>query len=281
MNTTKARELANFMAKYAKDYNAGAFATPMAKEIEADPERVTEWRFGDEERVVVASNTLTRNSTRKDFTKRKFVLPEGAKVATHVARTPDSAIPDFGSFDYVTTYVEDMELTKAMWFQGREIVASRVSAAAELLAVWGPVGEPGHQYADHDLATVTPIQSTPITIEVVDELEDLQGWDDDFPYYSDGSWSSLSLKGFYPEDPSKGVKPAEMPRSWKAANPDDLERQCEWTELADRCPNLVAWVQSLSWLGDTERVRLLQMSGRGGKGGALGRHTDILSLIHI
>jgi hypothetical protein len=111
--------------------------------------------------------------------------------------------------------------------------------------------------------------------QIVSEIQPLTGWDDDYPFYSDGSWSALSLRGFYRDDPTKGVKPSEMPKAWKAENPGDLALECGWTRLADSCPSIVSLIESVSWWGNLERVRLLRMEGRGGKGGALKRHTDI------
>ena len=138
--------------------------------------------------------------------------------------------------------------------------------------------EPEVAYPEYDLATVTPI---PLELglhearDMEQEASGLAGFRDDWPLYSDGSWGALCLKGFYPEDPGRDMKPLEMNKKWQEANPQDLGRTCEWTTLAADCPALMEWVTSVPWWKDMERVRLLQMSGRNGKGGSLGRHTDI------
>lgn len=267
----------SFMQTYAKRYHAGAFATPTANEILAKPEGLTEWRDGDHYTVAFASR-LQRDSIRTDFTGRSYGIPRGSVVVRTIARTLGAPIPNLDRYDYINAYVEDAELAEGLAAQGRARIAVRVSAASEIIAVWGPPRMPEWRYSDYDLATVTPMpMSIPggIRPEIEAELALLGGWDDDFPYYSDGSWSALSLRGFYPEDPSKGVKPAEMPKTWKAEHPGDLLRPCEWTKLAGEMPVLMDWVRSVAWWSRVERVRLLRMDGRGGKGGSLGRHSDI------
>lgn len=269
-----AKDNARFLLNYAKGHHAGAFATPLAKDL--NPDNCASLHNGAR-RTVYVHKRLTRTSTRKDFTGRKYTLPVGATVITHLARTFDAPVPDLASFDYVYAYSEDRTLTAGMLAQGREPVAFAVSASSELVACWGRAGA-GHDYQPVDLMTVG---------EVTDPLPDhdpkvlraevvaLNEWHDDFPFYSDGSWSALNLRGFYPDDPTRGIKPAEMPRKWKDDNAADLARQCDWTALADRCPTIVNLVKQVAWWPNLERVRLLRMAGRDGQGGVLRRHTDI------
>lgn len=264
-NVTSPGEQARFLQRYAKRYHAGAFATPSAKEIGY-------LDVAESDGSVVVSRWLTRDSVRKDFTGRKFMIRAGTRIATHVAHEPGK-VPGLEGYDHVFAYAEDHEMTGALTGGGFSRAALRVSAAAELIGCWER--GPGYPYAGHDLATVTQTGTLePETLaRMRDEISGAAGWDDDFPYYSDGSWSSLSLKGFWPDDPARGVKPAEMPKTWKLEHPADLARAAEWTVLAASMPVLAGWVRA-RWPA-TERVRLLQMSGRGGKGGALKRHSDI------
>jgi hypothetical protein len=110
---------------------------------------------------------------------------------------------------------------------------------------------------------------------VLAEVAAVSQWHDDFPYYSDGSWSAVSLRGFRADDPTWGIKPSEMPKTWQDAHPGSLEYRCGWTVLAQRTPAIRELVESVHWWKGLERVRLLRMEGRGGKGGKLNRHTDI------
>jgi hypothetical protein len=266
------KEQARFLAQYAKHHSAGAFATPTWKDLMSAV--VVDLRDGAE-RYVEVVRRLSRVSRRTDWTGRPFWLPAGALLATHVARTAGAAVPTMKHLDYVFTYREDEYLTKVLEHQGREVVATRISAASEIICCWGRAGE-GRPERPVDLVTLVPVWS-PVQPQwrapVLKEVGALTGWHDDYPFYSDGSWSALSLRGFRPDDPTWGVKPAEMSRAWKAEHPEALGYTCEWTTLARECPALVALVQEFTWGWEVERVRILRMAGTGH--GRLDRHTDI------
>jgi hypothetical protein len=246
----------------------------MRSELEARPSLITEnTRYGDQYAIVIGRR-LTRDSVRTDFTGGTFTLPKGAYVATHLAHS-EHLLPNTAPYDFVMAYAEDRPLSLALAGEGRAIWASRVTAAAEVINTWGPIGaRPPAAYAPWDRATVTdfgeviPRQSRE---RILGELDIVRGWDDDFPYYSDGSWSAVCLKGFWPAEPGRGVKPAEMPKSWKLANRAALANVCDWTVLTRELPALTDWVRLMPWRWETERVRLLKMNA----GGKLGRHTDI------
>lgn len=274
--TALAPDVPKLLQSYAKTYHAGAFATPMRSELEARPELVTEdTRYGTEHAIVIGRR-LTRESIRTDFTGGTFTLPKGAFLATHLAHSAN-LLPDTRRYDFVMAYAEDQALSLQLMAEGRAIWATRVTAAAEVINTWGPVGaQPPAAYPAYDRATVTDFglcvgSDSALRERMVAEVAQVQGWDDDFPYYSDGSWSAVCLKGFWPDEPGRGVKPAEMPKSWKQANRAALSNVCDWTVLAKELPALTEWVQSMPWRWETERVRLLRMA----PGGKLGRHTDI------
>lgn len=265
-----AADQARFLGNYTRRYNAGAFAHPLASELAAHPENVTDERAG-EERAVVVHKRLARESRRTDFTGGTFVIPAGSRVATHVAHTPNY-LPDLSGFTHVMAYAEDHELSGMLAALGKRIVGSRVTSAAEVIHCWGPAAH-AVTYPAWDRATVTDVGlrfSESFRAQAEAEVARVRGWDDDFPYYSDGSWSAVCLKGFWPEEPGRGVKPAEMPRTWKAEHKEDLRRTAQWTVLADELPALTSFVKSVPWWRQTERVRLLRMDT-----GHLGRHTDI------
>jgi hypothetical protein len=272
------RDISRFLQHYAKRYHAGAFATPTAKEIAKMPRYdVADIRSESGDRTVLIMKNLTRDSSRRDFVGNKMIIPAGSKLVTNIARTSGAPIPNLDAFDFVYAYVEDRELSRGLMAQGREVTSTNITASSEIVACWGREGN-GSMYHPADIVTVGRV---PVAIpdslrsQIVSEIQPLTGWDDDYPYYSDGSWSALSLRGFYKDDPTRGVKPSEMPRAWKASNPADLDLECDWTTLADSCPSIVSLIESVPWWSNLERVRLLRMEGRGGKGGALKRHTDI------
>lgn len=271
---------ARFMNNYARQYSAGAFATPTAREI-ANLMRPAghsttwlAWRGG-----CAAVKHLTRDSKRKDFTGREYTLPAQTSVITHLACEPGVRLPDLSPFSTVYAYVEDEWVTHQLHtIQHREVRAVRVSAASEIIAAYGREGTGGY-YPGWDTATIRqiPLDVSPaLQSRIRSEAAGLDGWLDDFPFYSDGSWAALNLRGFKPEDPSWGIKPAEMSKAWWAEHPEAKSLTvCDWTVLAQRCPATRALVESVRWWGRLERVRFLRMAGRGGKGGRLSRHTDI------
>lgn len=273
MTTWTPRTAARFLAAYAKDHGAGAFATPTAKELSRHPESIQHWT-SDTGQTVAVAKTMTRDSYRTDWLGRRYLVPKGTRIVTHIARSEGGPVPDLTGFDLVCTYADDLELSAGMRAQGRAPRATKISASAEIITAWGWPGEAA-PIPPVDRATVTEVAG-PIDLRgqpILDELADVVGWDDDYPYYSDGSWGAVSLRGFWPDDPTRGVKPAEMSKAWKAEHPDDLARECDWTALADRCPAMVSAIQSIPWAHRLERVRLLRMAGTGH--GHLGRHTDI------
>lgn len=272
-----ARDTARFLQQYSKRYAAGAFATPTAKELAATPEMIRDWRAGDHRTVGIVKR-LTRDSKRKNFTGREFLLPKGATVVTHLARTPGAPIPDLDQFDYVMGYIEDSELAAGLASQGRPIKTWRITSASEVIAVWSRPGDVDELGAA-DLMTVSRLRGFNVRLFdrklILDELELVDQWHDDFPYYSDGSWSAVSLRGFDQSNPRWGIKPSEMPRAWQSEHPEAMRFHCDWTNLATQTPAVRELVESVSWWRRLERVRLLRMAGRDGKGGKLNRHTDI------
>lgn len=267
-------EATSLAGRYVKHYAAGAFAFPTRKELEADPSQLRTW-----DGFVAVAKTLTRDSSRRDFTGRAFTLEAGKTVYTHLAREHEPMeIPLVADeADYVIAYLDDPLVCGGLRAQGYHLLAATVSASSELKGVFSL--DSGYVYPDHDLATATPIaQLAPDRVEFQDMLEEVpvEGYRDDWPLYSDGSWGALCLKGFYPDDPGRDMKPVEMNKKWQAEHPGDLELTCEWTKLAADCPSIMSWLTNVpGWQTGMERVRLLQMSGRNGKGGSLGRHTDI------
>lgn len=271
-------EVSRFLQHYAKRYHAGAFAVPSAKDIAADPLSVRVW--GDSgARTVAVAKRLKRDSRRADFTGSSYLLPAGSHVVSHVAHDPGAPVPDLDDFDLVYAYREDAELSAGLVAQGRVVRAVRISAASEVIAAWGRDGSSPASYPLHDVATVTelPFNAPPALRDAaLAEVDLLDSWHDDFPYYSDGSWGSVSLRGFDPTNPTWGIKPAEMSKGWWAEHPEAADlASCDWTTLASACPALMRLIWSVPWWPDFERVRLLRMAGRGGRGGQLSRHTDI------
>lgn len=273
--TSDPKDAARTLNNYARGYSAGAFATPTAKEITALQAKGTWWQW---EGMAAAGKHLTRDTVRKDFTGREYRLTAGQTIITHLAAAPDVVLPELSWAGTVYAYTEDHNVTRQLRAQGREARAVRVSAASEIITAWGTPGT-GHTYPVYDSATVrrVPLEvSAWLQERIHAEATSLSGWLDDFPFYSDGSWAALNLRGFKPDDPTWGIKPTEMSKSWWAEHPEAKTlTECDWTVLAARCPATRALLESVGWWGRLERVRFLRMAGRGGKGGRLSRHTDV------
>jgi hypothetical protein len=274
--TETAREMSRFMQSYAKKYAAGAFATPTAAEL--TPDNCTGFHLTTGGKVVIAHHKLKTPSVRRDFTGRAYTMPAGANVITHLARTPGAVLPNLDAFDAIFAYPEDAELSGQLRAAGRHPLFHRITAASELLTCWGRSEYPALPLDPHDRASAVRLPGGKKweRPNVLLEMRQVSQWDDDFPYYSDGSWSAVSLRGFY-DDPRKGVKPSEMPKSWKAKHLEDLTLECHWTSLGSRLPAIRGLVEELcaeyGWKG-LERVRLLKMAAKNG-GARLKRHTDI------
>lgn len=274
MTTEEVRDVARFLAAYAKGHGAGAFATPTSKELAARPELIREWT-GDGHRVVAIVKRLTRDSDRTDYTGAKRRIPAGSIVVTHLAATPGAPLPDMSGYDFVNAYVEDHALSAGLAAQNRAVSFVRVSAAAELIACWGPKGTEAN-YSPADKATFTVIDSPAMPLDAMRaEVAAVDEWYDDFPFYSDGTWSAISLRGYKPSDPQWGVKPSEMPRKWRDEHPETINLKCDWTVITGKTPIIKSWVESIPWWSSLERVRLFRMDARPGKGGHLSRHSDI------
>lgn len=268
------REISRDLQRYAKNYAAGAFATPLPAELE---QAHAAGRLLLADGVIGVGKVLSRDSKRKDYTGRTYTLPGGSLVLTHLAVEAGATLPDLSAWDYVYAYLDDAWTVEQLRLQGRESRAVRVSAASEIIGCFGRSGS-GYTYPPEEAATFTRIPfevEQDLRVQIRHEVAAVSEWHDDFPYYSDGSWDAVSLRGFDP-DPRIGVKPREMGKNWWKDNQHvDPDAPAEWTAIVDRMPATMSLIRSVPWWKKLERVRLLRMQGRDGREGNLGRHTDI------
>ena len=263
-------EASRFLQRYAKQFAAGAFATPTRKELTAKP-----WMIRAAPEALAIVKRLTRHSIRKDWRAREFVVPQHSTIATHVARE-GAAVPDLSGVDYAQTYRDDPGLDEIMREHGYSLVATRISAASELIGVWGPAG---NEWQEHPVDRVDVGELAGWAVPeaqqqaILSEVRNVERWADDFPFYSDGSWDAVSLRGYQPHDPLWGVKPLEMGPKWHAQHPGARDFVCDWTTLADEMPETVSMIDGIDWLGPLDRVRLMRMAGE--RGSELRRHSDI------
>lgn len=266
------------LAGYAKRYHAGAFATPIAKDLAARPQDCICWKDSRGKSVLAITNRLKTSSVRTDFTGTKVSVPKGSWIVTHLAREDGAELPeDLIGYDYLHTYLEDHELTKQLQTAGWLKRSLRVSAASEMIQQWSKEGVPVREYSEADKRTFAKLEAPELPIgEIHEELKAVDQWHDDFPFYSDGTWSAVSLRGYDPADPRSGVKPSEMPKKWQKENQHKMNAVCDWTVLAPKLPSIRRWVESVDWWkAGLERIRLFRMAAKPGRDGHLGRHSDI------
>jgi len=271
MELQQAKDFNKFIAHYAKAYQGGQFSAPLPSELLANPGSVVRGKG-----VVAIQKHLPKGSTRKDFTGRPYSLFGGSTVLTHLARSPGAALPAWiKNYSYLYTYVEDLELSKQLQESGWVVKAYRVSATSEILGCWCKADEPRIPIALADTRTFTQLSIQAPVKDFIQELKAVDCWHDDFPYYSDGTWSAVSLRGYKADDPRWGVKPSEMPPKWLAEHPEAKDLTCGWTVLSKQTPSIKAWVESVPGWTSLERVRLFKMAQHKTLDGKLGRHSDI------
>lgn len=275
-------EGARFLSRYASQHHAGAFATPSAKDLAAPGQQLRwAWDSAGALTAVWVVKRLARMSTRTDWTGRRFVIPGGVELVTHFARVPDAPLPDdlVSPGGWVIAYRDDPGLETLLRAQGRGLAATLISAASEVKGVWGPSKHDEWQELELDRVAMATaplgiVEGGAEAAALQAEVDAISAWADDFPFYSDGSWDSVSLRG-YDTDPAWGVKPREMGPKWHATHPGALDRQLTWTTLADRVPGLIGLARDVAGHDDEvlDRVRLMRMDGA--RGTTLRRHCDI------
>lgn len=262
-----ASEAARHFSQYAKTYHAGAFATPMNKELD---QAITAGYLHDQDGCLILEASPIAKHAFNDFTGHKLAIPKGARVARFVA--PTNGVPSLKHFQVVYAYMEDRNLVRGLKAQKFNVAAVKVSAASELIGLW--TQGPSRTYPAHDLATMTELPLTvpaKLRTRILGEIKAIAGWKDDDPYYHKGEWSHVSLRGYKPADPHYGVKPSEMSRNWHKEHPDESKlTKPDWTVLCKRTPGLVELIESVQWWEKFDRVRLLRLTT-----GQLKRHTDI------
>lgn len=272
---TSPKEACRILNRYAKPYAHGAFAVPTSKDIEAAMARGG-WHEWPGVRAV--SQRLTRDSTRTDWTGRRYLIPGASRVISFLAVDDGAVLPDLSAFSRVYAYAEDERITHGMQAQGREVSAVKITASSDIVNCWGRPGS-AHAYKPWDMVTLARLNldlPRDLIADAASEASRLTGWRDDYPFYSDGSWDALSLRGFNPADPTWGIKPSEMSKTWWKQNPQAARyKACSWTTLAEYCPAAIAIAGYIGQThGELERVRLLRMRSVSGTG-TLSRHTDI------
>ena len=285
------REIASLFKRHDEGLVLGAFGaakeTAIAAWLAEDRLTVIE-RDG---RVVAAAvaTTVERRKVGKDWQDdARFEIGAGALHVTRLAFSDDDA--ETRLVERVESLASGRDLWVEAWaehegeqrvvarlrasFQGSKIsAASEIRSVSRRLSSGLPAGL--RDYSAVELAHLTPL--TPLGLPVFDPApllraveERVSGWADHYSSYNKrNSWTALALRSFG-GDPSFIIKPAEMAKAWKEANPEKLSWGVEDTPLRALLPEAEDLLRLLP--GRHERVRLMRLAPGGGE---LSRHADI------
>lgn len=261
-------------------------------------------------RVVCAAlgKHLTRPTTHHDFRGEDITIPAGDWWLSDFVVDEDFRFSDVhmflqrfyhpmdGGLDmlfdekqdiWCEVYLEDTHMANMMMNVRFHPAAFKVMAGSELKAIFCSNMEKALHYRDNidpaDIPTLLTLKQgffVPQCFEICrQELKDYlklqqEAWENHYSIYNDNdSWSAFALKGYKADDPSYIVKPTEMAKKWKASHQEDLEKYTkpELTTAAKHFPETLRLLKLLI-PAEFDRIRFMRLAG---KGGTLGRHTDI------
>lgn len=152
-------------------------------------------------------------------------------------------------------------------------IGTFITAASEMKAIWARgVPVTNDQPYDVDSVGICRTALAPPPMEPLRSWVPLVArlWQDHYSSYNKRkSWHAVALRSFG-GDPSFIEKPAEMSKKWKEEHAAMLDAPCVDTPLLDQLPEARPLLEALNC--DTERVRLMRLTGSGGE---LTRHADI------
>lgn len=155
--------------------------------------------------------------------------------------------------------------------------ATRIAAGSEVKGIYTNAG-PGAEPALHAAERASLVELDPAFVSADDraamlaEIDAFAAWEQHYSSYNKRqSWTAFALRGFDANDPRFIVKPAEMSKGWKEANPQWLAARPAWTAAREHCPKTTACAERVLAGRDADRVRLMRLA----PGGELSRHADI------
>ena len=282
------REIASVFKRHDEGLVLGAFGaakeTAIAAWLAEDRLDVIE-RDG---RVVAAAvaSTVERRKVGKDWQDdARFEIGAGALHVTRLAFSDDDA--ETRLVERVESLASGRDLWVEAWAEhereqrvverlGGAFQGSKISAASEIRSVFRRLSS-GLPAGLRDYSTVERAHLTPLDLPTFNPApllraieERVSGWSDHYSSYNKrNSWTALALRSFG-GDPSFIIKPAEMAKAWKEANPEKLSWVVEDTSLRALLPEAEDLLRLLP--GRHERVRLMRLAPGGGE---LSRHADI------
>lgn len=285
---TRLREIASLFKQHDEGLVLGAFGAAKENTIAA---WLAEGRLDLIERdgrvvaaAVVAS--VERRKVGRDWQDdARFEIGPGSIHVTRLAFADDDAESRLveqikrrasGRDLWVEAWAEHEREQRVVERLGGAFQGSKISAASEIRSVFRRLSS-GLSAGLRDYSTVERAHLTPLDLPPFDPApllraveERVSGWADHYSGYNKrNSWTALALRSFG-GDPSFIIKPAEMAKAWKEANPEKLSWVVEDTSLRALLPEAEDLLRLLP--GRHERVRLMRLAPGGGE---LSRHADI------
>lgn len=157
---------------------------------------------------------------------------------------------------------------------GLELGAVKIAASSEIRGTYVAPELAPEPYARHQRIGLARLP-IPIPlgdlVPLLEQVRELGAYAQHYSSYNArGSWTALSLRGFY-DEPERIEKPSEMSKRWKADRPGDLEREIRDTPLRAQLSAVEPILAALP-CQSLERVRLMALAPGGGE---LTRHADI------
>ena len=282
------REIARLFKQHDEGLVLGAFGAAKENTIAAWLDEGKLDVVERDGRVVAAcaSSIVARRKVTRDWQDDpRFEIEEGARHVTRLAFADEQAA------DLLRERIESLADGRGLWIEAwaehageRRLVerlggayqGAKISAASEIRGVFRRLST-GLPAALRDYSRVERAHLSPLDLPPFDPApllraieERVSGWADHYSGYNKrNSWTALALRSFG-GDPSFIIKPAEMAKAWKQANPEALSWTVEDTSLRALLPEAEALLSLVP--GRHERVRLMRLAPGGGE---LTRHADI------
>jgi Aspartyl/Asparaginyl beta-hydroxylase len=238
-------------------------------------------------RAVLVAAWLKTPSRQQDFTGVTHILPAGDLLISDAAHLP-------GRADALASLVETLvskatQSNAVMWWElfeedaptralaerlGFAWAFTKIMAGSEIKGMYRRPGVKRAELPNAEAATLTRARDiTPAALLAMRaELAAYTlGWAIHYSSYNKRqSWTAFCLRGYDAEDAEFIIKPTEMSKAWKAANPGRLMATPAWTNVAATFPDTCQFLNLIP--GQLERVRFMRLRKDGGE---LTRHADI------
>lgn len=251
-----------------------------AADLEAGRLRLGPFDARGEPAWAISTRQQKRQQGVRDFTgAQRLVLPplalSVARIAWQEGRL-EGAVQELRGLwpAALNIWQEHPEQRQLPELLGLQLGAVKIAASSELRGIYVRPALAPEPYPRHQAIGLARL---PIPIPLGDLaalIEQIRRLGDYAQHYSSynarGSWTALSLRGFY-DEPERIEKPSEMSKRWKADRPGHLEREIRDTPLRARLGAVEPILGCLPGRA-LERVRLMALAPGGGE---LTRHADI------